>query len=128
MLIVMSMVTFALFFASPIDPARFACGKNCSVELQKQTEKALGYDKPAHEQWTDFATGVFTGRDYPDDPAVRRTAPETIAHCPAPCLGYSQQRAENVTTLIKDAYPISLSLAVAAFIMWMLGGVIFGVI
>ena len=38
------------------------------------------------------------------------------------------QRAENVTALIKDAYPISLSLAVAAFIMWMAGGVLFGVI
>ena len=34
MLIVMSLVTFVLFFASPVDPARFACGKNCSPELQ----------------------------------------------------------------------------------------------
>jgi peptide/nickel transport system permease protein len=128
LLIVMSMVTFALFFASPIDPGRFACGKNCSPALQEQTEKALGYDKPAYTQWVEFAGGVFTGRDYPDDPAVKKSAPETIAHCPAPCLGYSQQRAENVTTLIKDAYPISLSLAIAAFIMWMVGGVLFGVI
>jgi len=128
MLIVMSMVTFALFFASPVDPGRFACGKNCSPALQKQTEKALGYDKPVAVQWVDFAKGVFTGRDFPDDPQVAKTAPETISHCPAPCLGYSQTRAANVTTLIKDAYPISLSLAIAAFIMWMVGGVLFGVI
>lgn len=128
LLIVMSMVTFALFFASPIDPGRFACGKNCSPALEAQTEKALGYDKPAYEQWVDFAKGFFTGRDYPDDPEVAKTAPETIAHCPAPCLGYSQQQAENVTVLIKDAAPISLSLAIAAFFMWMTGGVIFGVI
>jgi len=128
MLIVMSMVTFALFFASPVDPARFACGKNCSVELQKQTAKALGYDEAPTTQWLDFAKGVFTGRDFPDDPVLRERAPETIAHCPAPCLGYSQQQAKNVTTLIKDAYPISLSLAIAAFIMWIAGGVIFGVI
>jgi peptide/nickel transport system permease protein len=128
MLIVMSMVTFALFFASPIDPGRFACGKNCSPALQKQTEKALGYDEPVAVQWVDFAKGVFTGRDFPDDPQVAKTAPETISHCPAPCLGYSQQRAANVTDLIKNAYPISMSLAIAAFIMWMLGGVLFGVI
>jgi peptide/nickel transport system permease protein len=128
LLIVMSMVTFALFFASPIDPGRFACGKNCSPALQAQTKKALGYDDPAYIQWADFAKGVFTGRDFPDDPAVAKKAPETIAHCPAPCLGYSQQQAATVTTLIKDAYPISMSLAIAAFIMWMLGGVIFGVI
>lgn len=128
MLVVMSIVTFAPFFASPIDAGRFACGKNCSPALQKQTEKALGYDKPWYEQWGDFATGVFTGREYPDDPSVKKTAPETISHCPAPCLGYSQQEAANVTTLIKDAYPISLSLAIAAFIMWIVGGVLFGVI
>jgi peptide/nickel transport system permease protein len=128
MLIVMSIVTFALFFASPIDAGRFACGKNCSPALQDQTEKALGYDDAWYIQWVDFAKGTVTGRDYPDDPSVKKKAPETIAHCPAPCLGYSQQRAENVTTLIKDAYPISLSLAIAAFIMWMVGGVLFGVI
>jgi peptide/nickel transport system permease protein len=128
LLIVMSIVTFALFFASPVDPARFACGKNCSPALQKQTSKALGYDKPWLETWADFAEGVFAGRDFPDDPAVAKKAPETIAHCPAPCLGYSQQQAQNVTTLIKDAYPISMSLAIAAFIMWISGGVIFGVI
>ena len=29
MLVVMSMVTYALFFAAPSDPARFTCGKNC---------------------------------------------------------------------------------------------------
>jgi peptide/nickel transport system permease protein len=128
MLIVMSMVTFALFFASPVDPARFACGKNCSPELQEQTSKALGYGDPPTTQWLDFAKGIFTGRDFPDDPKVAKSAPETIAHCPAPCLGYSTKQAQTVTTLIKNAYPISLSLAIAAFIMWITGGVLFGVI
>ena len=32
--LVMSLVTFLLFFASPIDPARVSCGKNCSPALQ----------------------------------------------------------------------------------------------
>jgi peptide/nickel transport system permease protein len=34
----------------------------------------------------------------------------------------------TVTELVRDAAPISLSLAFIAFIMWMIGGVVFGVI
>ena len=40
MLIVMSMVTFVLFFSSPVNPEDFACGKNCSVAQKEQTRKA----------------------------------------------------------------------------------------
>ena len=65
MLIVMSLVTFMLFFLMPQDPARVACGKNCSIAQIKQTEKALGYDKPALAQWVDFLEGVAVGREYP---------------------------------------------------------------
>src|SRR5206468_163687 len=65
LMIVMSLVTFLLFFANPIDPARFACGKNCSPALQEQTRKALGFDKPVIVQWGDFLKGVVVGRDYP---------------------------------------------------------------
>ncbi len=35
MLIVMSFVTYMLFFAAPIHPERYACGKNCSVAQQR---------------------------------------------------------------------------------------------
>jgi peptide/nickel transport system permease protein len=124
---VMSLVTMLLFFASPVDPARVSCGKNCSPALQRQTSKALGFDKPVLVQWTDLIQGVVKGREYPDDPTLRKTAPDTIAHCPAPCLGYSRLQNATVTSLIKQAFPISLSLAIIAFIMWMAGGVIFGV-
>lgn len=128
LLIVMSMVTFLLFFASPVDPARLSCGKNCSPALMEQTRKALGYDTPVYVQWADFAKGVFSGRDYPNDPELKKTAPETVAHCPAPCLGYSVKQTNNVTDLIKDAIPVSLSLALFAFVLWISGGVLFGVI
>jgi peptide/nickel transport system permease protein len=124
---VMSLVTMLLFFASPVDPARVSCGKNCSPALQRQTSKALGFNKPVLVQWTDLIQGVVKGREYPDDPSLRKTAPDTIAHCPAPCLGYSRLQNATVTSLIKQAFPISLSLAIIAFIMWMAGGVIFGV-
>jgi peptide/nickel transport system permease protein len=128
LILVMSLVTFLLFFAGPVDPARYACGKNCSPALIAQTSKALGYDQPVIVQWGQFVKGVFVGRDYPNDPKLKKTAPETIAHCPAPCLGYSRFQNATVSSLIKDALPVSLSLALVAFIMWITGGVFFGVI
>ena len=127
LIVVMSVVTFALFFASPIDPAQFACGKNCSVAQKEETSAALGYDDSFIVQWGKFAKGFFLGRDYPDDPALKETAPETIVHCAAPCLGYSKERTSTVTDLIKDTFPVSMSIAIVAFFFWIIGGVVLGV-
>jgi peptide/nickel transport system permease protein len=128
MLIVMSLVTYLLFFASPVDPTRFACGKNCSPALREQTRKSLGYDKPALQQWTDFLKGTVQGRTYPLDEALRKANPAQVTECPAPCLGYSITSAETVNNEVKDALPVSLSLAFMAFLLWMTGGIVFGVI
>ncbi|MDF1605596.1 ABC transporter permease [Nocardioides sp. YIM 152315] len=127
MLIAMSLVTFVLFFASPIDPARYACGKNCSPELREQTRNALGYDKPVIVQWTDFLKGIVQGRDYPDDPELRAAAPELVTHCPAPCFGYSVVNTKTVNEEIKEAFPVSLSISVAAVVLWLFFGVLLGV-
>lgn len=127
-MIVMSLVTFLLFFASAVNPARVSCGKNCSPALQHQVSKALGYDEPVLVQWGQFLKGIVAGRDYPNDPSVAKTNPELVAHCPAPCLGYSKLQNDTVTSLITQALPVSLSLALVAFIMWMTGGIVLGVI
>jgi len=128
LIVVMSIVTFALFFASPVDPAQFACGKNCSEAQKQVTADALGYNDNFMVQWGKFAKGVFVGRDFPDDPEIKKTAPQTIAHCPAPCLGYSTERTSTVNDLIKRTLPVSASIALAAFGLWILGGILLGVI
>jgi len=128
MLTVMSLVTFVLFFASPIDPGRYACGKNCSVAQIKQTNKALGYDKPVIVQWTDFLQGVVKGRQYPDDPELRAAAPQLVTDCPAPCFGYSVVNTKTVNELMKEAFPVSLSISLAALVIWLFFGILFGVI
>ncbi len=127
LIIIMSLVTFLLFFASPVDPGRVSCGKNCSPALIKQTDKALGFDEPVLVQWGNFLKGVVKGREFPNDPALRKIAPDTIASCPAPCLGYSTLQNATVNSLLEDAFPVTLSLALVAFLMWIAGGVIFGV-
>jgi peptide/nickel transport system permease protein len=128
LIIVMSIVTFALFFASPVDPAQFACGKNCSAAQKEVTADALGYNDNFIVQWGKFAKGIFVGRDFPDDPELKKTAPQTIAHCPAPCLGYSTERTSTVNDLIERTLPVTASIAIAAFVLWITGGVLFGVI
>lgn len=128
MLIVMSFVTYFLFFASPIDPGRFACGKSCPPELIKQTDKALGFDKPWPVQWKDFAVGVFQGRDFPEDKSLRDSAPQLVSHCPAPCLGYSVVNLQNVSSELKDKIPVSASVAMVAFLLWIIGGISLGTI
>lgn len=128
MLVAMSIVTFALFFASPIDPARFACGKICSPEQIAQVRKGLGYDKPWPVQWKNFAVGTVKGRDFPEDESLRKSAPFLVSHCARPCLGYSKVNTQNVTHLFKTRIPVSFSLAIMAFVMWIIGGVGLGVI
>jgi peptide/nickel transport system permease protein len=127
LLVVMSLVTFLLFFFPGTEPGLFACGRGCTPDRLAVTEKALGYDKPAVAQWGDFMKGVFEGRDFPDDPAIKKSHPETIAHCPSPCLGHSQLSNANVRDKLKDAFPVSASLALMAFLLWISGGVLFGV-
>jgi len=128
LLLALSLMTFFLFFASPVDVTRFACGKNCTPEKRATTEKALGYDKPVLEQWTDFLKGIVVGRDYPDDPELQAAAPDVVTHCPAPCFGYSQVNAKTVNELIKEAAPVSISLAMMAVFIWVTLGILFGLL
>ena len=127
LLVVMSMVTFVLFYASSGHPERYACGPKCTDAQLVQTKQALGYDEPVTTQWWKFARGVVVGRQYPDDPALRRSAPQLVVDCPAPCLGLSTGYGKPVRALIQDKLPISLSLALAAFTLWMAGGIGLGI-
>lgn len=128
LLLALSLVTFALFFASPVDPARFACGKSCTAEQRQQAARALGYDRPVHEQWTAFAGGLLTGRDFPADPALREASPEIVTHCAAPCLGWSHLNGRTVNDLLAEAAPVTVSLAVVAMAVWAVGGVGLGLL
>ncbi|MBZ5741267.1 ABC transporter permease [Nocardioides mangrovi] len=128
LLLVLSLVTFFLFFATPVDVTRFACGKNCTPEKRATTEKALGYDDPTIVQWAKFIQGVFVGRDYPDDKELQEAAPDIVTHCGAPCFGYSQVNAKTVNDLIKEAAPTSISLALVALFIWVTLGILFGLL
>lgn len=115
--------TFALFFASPIDPARYTCGKNCTPIILEGNRQALGYDQPVIVQYGKFVSGLFIGREFPDNEELRREQPEQIVKCPAPCLGYSPGQHRTINEMVAEAWPVSVSIAIGAFCLWMFIGV-----
>ncbi|HRW18714.1 MAG TPA: ABC transporter permease [Dermatophilaceae bacterium] len=128
MLVIVSMTTFVLFFATPEDPARLTCAKSCTPAVVEGNRKALGYDKPLPVQYLSFLKGIAVGRTYPEDPALQAAAPQLVVRCEAPCLGYSRIANKSVTDIVKDALPITASIAIAAFVLWMIVGVTGGIL
>ncbi|GAA1887142.1 ABC transporter permease [Lapillicoccus jejuensis] len=128
MLFVITLATYLLFFASPIDPASLTCSKNCTPAVIEGNRVKLGYDKPIPVQYANFLKGFVTTRYFPDDPELRKTNPQAVFVCDAPCLGYSALRTQGVTDMVKTAAPATASIAIAAFVMWIVFGVGFGII
>jgi peptide/nickel transport system permease protein len=114
-----SLITFLLFSALPSDPAALTCGKNCTPEVIEQNRIRLGYDKPVLEQYGAFVSGIFNGRTYGSGTAT--------FDCDAPCLGYSFNKGEEVTTLIARALPATAQLAGGAFVLWITLGLGIGI-
>ena len=115
---VLSLVTaivFAVFYILPASPARLACGKTCTPQLMKQIDHELEIDLPLQVQFGRFVKGIFVGRTYSKGTTAARK-------CGTPCLGYSFQTDQPVTSLIKDRLPATLSIAVGASVLWLLIG------
>lgn len=118
-LILLSMLTFLLFNALPTDPAALTCGKSCSPQIIEANRIRLGLDLPLWQQYLEFVKGIFFGRTY--------GAGTATFDCNAPCLGYSFRRGQQVTPLILSVLPVTIYLAVGAFILWMFSGVLLGI-
>ncbi|MFI5745068.1 ABC transporter permease [Streptomyces sp. NPDC051644] len=111
-LLVISAITFYLFYSIPRDPARLACGKVCTPELLAQIKQNLGIADPMPVQYWHWLTGIFMGRDYGN-----------YGHCPAPCLGYSFTNRQPVFGTIMDRLPLTLSLSAGAALFFVILGV-----
>jgi len=127
MLFVVSVLTFAIFFLVPRlggatsdDLASRYVGKTANqAEIHAMAEK-LGFTQPLYVQYARFARGIFVGSDY-------NTGPTTV-HCPAPCFGYSFINQNPVWPDLMNRFPVTLSLAVGAAIIWLLAGTATGVL
>ncbi|MGO3151980.1 MAG: ABC transporter permease [Galactobacter sp.] len=119
-LFLVSVFTYVIFFALSPDPALQICGKTCNPERIDQIRDQLGLDQPLWKQYWEFFSGLFVGRDYGSG--------SQAIHCSAPCLGYSFQTNESVMDMVVDRLPVTATVAVGAAVLWLLGGVMGGVI
>jgi len=51
-----------------------------------------------------------------------------VTYCPPPCFGYSFRSQQPVWPQMTSALPVTLSLAIGASILWLIGGVAIGVL
>ena len=118
---IVSAIVFSIFYILPSDPARLACGKSCTPELMQRIKVALEIDQPLQVQYGRFIKGIFVGRTY-------LKGSEAELQCGAPCLGYSYQTDQPVTSLLMDRLPATLSIAAGASVLWLLVGLSSGIV
>lgn len=115
-LLVISAVTFFLFYAVPRDPAMLACGKNCTPDALAVIRRNMGIDEPVPVQYWHFMVGIFAGRDFAQ------------GACPAPCFGYSFATQDPVWQTILDRFPTTVSLTLGGAVVFLVVGLGAGMI
>ncbi|MFK4088052.1 ABC transporter permease [Kribbella sp. NPDC020789] len=100
-----SMAVFALFFIAPSNVAQTLAGRQATPETIALIQHRLGLDLPVWKQYLNFVKNAVQGD-----------------------LGYDYYHQVPVTTIIGQALPITLSLALGAAVLWLLLGVTNGVV
>jgi len=119
-----SMGVFFMFFklhsSGPDAVASRICGKQCSTEQLNAVKERLHLDAPLPQQYWYFLFG-YPGKDDPN--GARRNA--GVLHGD---LGYSYVNQQSVNTILKDAFPITLSLSIGAALLWLFMGLSSGIL
>ncbi len=127
LLLLVSMITFAIFFLVPRLAGQTAyqlaaqyVGRNPIPSEIKAVEIKLGLNAPLYLQYGRYIKGIVAGIHYNNG--------TDVSYCPFPCFGYSFRNQQPVwPQLISDA-PVTLSIAVGAAVLWLIGGVSIGVL
>jgi peptide/nickel transport system permease protein len=127
LLLVVTAVTFALFFliprlagATPEGLASRYVGRTADEATMRAVAERLGFLDPVHVQYGRFLRQLVAGAEF-------STGPTTV-QCPAPCLGYSFITQNPVLPDLLDRLPVTLSLAAGAAVLWLASGVAIGVL
>lgn len=119
-ILLVSVVVYGVFSLLPFDPAALTCGQKCTPVVIEANRVKLGFDKPLWEQYWLFLSGIFLGRTY--------GAGSAEFTCPAPSFGYSFNENMCVTDMLSEALPVTINLAIGAFIIWISVGVGLGLL
>ena len=100
-----TVAVFALFFVAPNNVGRTLAGRQATPQTIHLIEHRLGLDLPLWKQYVNFVGNALHGN-----------------------LGYDYYHGVAVTEIIKQALPITVSLAVGAAVLWLAIGVFSGVV
>lgn len=112
--------THIIFFQLSADPAVLICGQTCTPDRIESIREVLGLDRPFWAQFGTFVAGLFVGRTYGSG--------ATAVECAAPCLGYSFQTNQDVTMMMVERLPVTITLGLGAAVLWIVYGVLSGLI
>ena len=127
LLLVVILITFWIFYILPMwagqTPATLASayvGKQQNPAALHAVIQQFGFDKPLFVQFFDYVKGIVSGRTYSDG--------VSMVQCNAPCFGYSFKNYEQVWPTLLNRAPVTLSIAIGAGVLWLVFGVLSGVI
>jgi peptide/nickel transport system permease protein len=107
LLFVVSGLTFLIFYTFPsADPATLRAGRQATPELIAQIRHSLGLDQPLYVQYWTYLKGLVLHFD----------------------LGYSYQNDVSVRDELFTRLPVTISLTIGAFVVWMLVAIPLGVL
>ncbi len=116
--VIITALTYTLFFVIPGDPAVMALPRGASPQTIAEVRHRMGLDLPVWQQYLDF----FHGPDL-----IGNGHPSGVLNWP-PNLGYSYKNQQPVLNTILDRLPVTLSLAVGGVALWLLLGLFVGIV
>ena len=121
--------TFLLFFAAPERPgAGSRAARTARRHRSRATARRWATTSPLPVQYGNFIKGIFVGRDYPDDPALAQPPPSSSPTARPRVSATRRSRTSPSLDIIKQGCRSRRPLRVAAFIMWIVTGVLGGII
>jgi peptide/nickel transport system permease protein len=96
--VVITLVTYVIFFIIPANPAKLSCGQRATELCIKSAEKTLGLDKPVYVQYGKFLERLVIHQN----------------------LGKSFTTRQSVNKIVGNAAPVTASLVFGGAILWML--------
>ena len=102
-----SVLVFLIFFATPgADPAARIAGRNASPETVEAVRKSFGFDQPIWVQYYIMMKKLFITQD----------------------LTSFVNRGWKVIPAVIDTIPVTLSLVIGAAVLWVIFGMLFGIL
>jgi peptide/nickel transport system permease protein len=104
--VVVTMVTYVIFFIIPADPARLACGQRATPACVEQAAEHFGLDQPIYVQYGHFLSRLVYHQD----------------------LGRSFVNRQSVNETVLKAAPVTASLVFGGAILWLTLSVPLGIL